>query len=135
MSIVLDDLLRVKEGVTHILELRDFLSTDLRATLNGGSNLSHELTELVDTLGNPRVRAILEISDTRHHVGDQWLEILGAILQAADGLSLEGTKKDAIDELSNLRRSGCVLLGRRGNSGQDANCETSSHLSKFILKL
>ena len=129
-----DQFLGVEEGQAHVLELRDVLSTDLRAILKDDSNLSDELTELVDTVGNFGVRAILEISDSLLHIGDQWVKILHASLQVVNFLSFEGTNKDAIDELSNLK-SGCVLLGSRGNSGQDADCETSSHLAKFILKL
>ena len=129
-----DQSLGVEEGHAHVLELRDVLSTNLRAILKDDSNLSDELTELVDAVGNFGVRAILEISDSLLHVSDQWVEILHAGLQVVNLLSLEGTDKDSIDELSNLK-SGCVFLCSRGNSGQDADCETSSHLTKFILKL
>ena len=129
-----DQSLGVEEGHAHVLERRDVLSTDLRAILKDYSNLSDELTELVYAVGNLGVRAILEISDSLLHVGDQWVEILHASLQVFNVFSLEGTDKDAIDELRNLK-SGCVFLRSRGNSGQDANCETSSHLAKFILKL
>ena len=63
--------LDVMAGLAHLLEFLNILSTDLREILEDNSDLSDELIELVDTVGDFGVRAILEIGDSRLHVGDQ----------------------------------------------------------------
>ena len=98
-----DELLRVKEGVAHILEFCDIVGANLLAVLYSGANLGYELAELVDTCSNFFKGAILKVLHGCGYVGDEGVDIFGAILKVINVLNLESANEDTINKLNHVK--------------------------------
>ena len=126
-----DKLLGVEESLSHCGKLGDILVTDGSAVFHEDSNLTDELSELIDTISNVVEGGILEVLDSSVHGGGKRSEILDASVEVVDLLDLEDGDEDAINDLNDLL--GGLNTTGSGISGHKAHSEGRSHIFCFLF--
>ena len=123
-----EDLLGVKEGLSHSLDLLVIVVIDLTAVIEHVADVGHGQTELVDSLGGLLVGSVPEAA---HGVLEVLLDGVGvrdAVGNIRHSVEVEGSDEEALDESGDLMVVVCVSSdGDSGNkSGGERGLEHSS---------
>ena len=123
-----EDLLGVKEGLSHSLDLLVIVVIDLAAVIEHVADVGHGQTELVDGLGGLLVGSVPEAA---HGVLEVLLDGVGvrdAVGNIRHSVEVEGSDEEALDESGDLMVVVCVSSdGDSGNkSGGERGLEHSS---------
>jgi len=121
-----EDLLGVKEGLSHSLDLLVVVVVDLAAVVEHVADVGDSETKLVNALGGLLVGAVPEATHGVLEVLLNGVSIRNTVGNISHAMEVEGADKETLDEASNL---GIVMsfVSLNGNSDKSSS-ESTVHL-------
>ena len=122
------DLLRVKVGFRHPLDLFVVVMINLAAMIKHVANVRDGEAERVNSLGNLLIGSVPEAAHRVLKVLLNWVGIRDAVSDIGHAMEVEGSNEESLDEASNLE----IVMNVVSHSNDSNECRSERSLEHLI---